>query len=570
MTNNVTLTLDLTAKTGRVTDSTNYAALGLDVSVNQAKALASILFQGEVIVAKTTVGDPLIDLQSGATYFEFDLELDSDGEVANGIYEISDYSVACVLTATDIAGDQTFYFAGEGDLSTSFTEGDTITVPSGVNAGTFTVIEAANFSGILIVTVEEDTTAQTGISLACAVVFAGTLANTTFTYSGCTQIAAAASLVADCEYGDNGTFSVSNTTDITTQTITSLTATINYPSWTEEAPIVVTSLPYVNNRLATGTYSVTLSEVISQTQSDGLILSYTAVFTGEFKVSCAGSLCGMLPCIENLRAAHAEQLRLNKISPYQVYVDNLLMYLTQADGYKACGNYDDYRTALANAQAQIDASGCDCSCCDDDTLQWVYNTSSAAQTAIELLQAQVEALENPTVYSKVLFDSVFPLSDDQALLPNNPTFYRPFTDISEITIAKEYLAPSDNGYPKNYVEIEIHSYVEDNSFAPQVVNTATLENVIEDVIVSGSDATSRIKIRLYTYENGTSGITQISQIEGFTIDNAVSSNIDNDNYFQKSGTDLWDTTADLVLDFTPKEPENCSYTYFKITAVALP
>lgn len=393
MDSTVTLTLNLTTKKGIVTDSTDYAALGIDVSALTAKALATIKFQGEIIYNQSTVSDPLIDLGAGDTTFEFNLELDSNGEVAYGTYEISGYQVALVDSIYQFfATENNITFDSGNNYSASISEGDTVVVPSGLNAGTFTFTGAtAYLSNFLLAVLEEPVVNEGDEGINGTVYLNPTLENTIYVYGGCTQVEAAVSLISDCDYGDFGTWTVANETDITTQTLVSLNCTINYPSWTGEAAIVETSLPYVNNRLATGTYSVTLTEVIRQTESDGLILQYTASVTEEFVVTCAGTLCGMAPCIENLREAHANELSNNRISKYQIYVDNVNLYYLQAVSYKSCSDNDAYQEALANIQATLSASGTDCSACQEENeFRWVANTSDSTITAIEELEAALQ------------------------------------------------------------------------------------------------------------------------------------------------------------------------------------
>jgi hypothetical protein len=76
MISTTTLTIDVTNQVGRVTDTTDYAAIGVNVAFYVAKGLGSIYFQGNLVDSKMTIGDPLIDLAIGDTFFDFPLELD--------------------------------------------------------------------------------------------------------------------------------------------------------------------------------------------------------------------------------------------------------------------------------------------------------------------------------------------------------------------------------------------------------------------------------------------------------------------------------------------------------------
>ena len=63
----ITLTNNVTTKTGRVTDSTDYNDYGIDVSIFPIVGLGVIKYNGEIIVSKLDVSDPLIDLGAGDT-----------------------------------------------------------------------------------------------------------------------------------------------------------------------------------------------------------------------------------------------------------------------------------------------------------------------------------------------------------------------------------------------------------------------------------------------------------------------------------------------------------------------
>lgn len=396
MISTTTLTIDVTNKKGRVTDTTDYASLGISTSFFGLKGLGVIYFQGQQIVSKLTIGDPLIDLASGDTYFEFDLELDVNGEIANGVYKV-DYSLYIDTTVSGVnygAGvtlPNTFDPGASFQWLANFLEpGNTVTLYTPTMGGgnqDVTVLTAVYVDPNMTITTNETITQVWDF-------FSITLTNlqssTLYTYSGCVQSPAKVNFTYDCEYGTNGTFAVSNATDLTGQNLLSLNATINYPAWTSTTPtfnsqIVTTSLPYSNNVLATGTFGVTLSEVIQKIQNDGLIITYTASVTEEFNVSCIGSLCNLIPCIESLRNAHAIELQRNRISKYQVFVDNVLLYYTESQNYRNCGEMDKYRATLALLEAQLDASGCECGCCDPDTYMWVNN--SATSTIDSLINA---------------------------------------------------------------------------------------------------------------------------------------------------------------------------------------
>ena len=380
MQSTLSLTLDITQKKGFFTDTTDYSAISVDVNALGATGSVAIYFQGDLI------GSPLtIDLAGGDTTTSlFDLELDLNGNVANGSYSAV-YTVDFAFSnTTALAAPNQIVLASIGANYQGFTVGANIEVSVDLPGGAL-ITGASNISGNLYVTIDQSVSATLGSLRAINVsqVFSGF----SWVYSGCTQTTAGVEFTYDCEFGNSGSWAVSNTTVLAAnEFIASQACTINYPSWTNVDPIfnpqvVTTSLPYPTTLseetpLATGTYSVLLSQQIQQNQASGLIITYSNSITREFTVTCAGTLCGLVPCIENLRAAHATELIRNRISKYQVFVDNVLLYYTEAMNYRACGELDSYKSTIALLQAQLDASGCDCACCDNETYYWVSNNSA--------------------------------------------------------------------------------------------------------------------------------------------------------------------------------------------------
>ena len=401
MISTTTLTIDVTNNTGRVTDTTDYAALGISVASYVAKGLGSIYFQGNLVESKMTIGDPLIDLAVGDTFFDFPLELDLNGNVANGVYRV-EYSLSLDTTAFNFAVVSTTLpstFEIDGATFAWFVDfleaGNQIILYNPVpvlteqfvNVSTVQLIDPGLPTASVVITVTQVISNPAWPFFSIEITNLQTV--TSYTYSGCTQAGADVNFVYDCEVGDSGSWSVSNATILASnETIDSLNCTVSYPSWTALTPtfnpqVVLTSLPYpsapgTETPLATGTYTISLSEQIRQIQTDGLIITYTATIIREVAVSCAGTLCGLIPCIENLRAAHQAELLRNRISKYQVFVDNVLMYYIEALNYRACGELDKYRAAIACIQAQLDSSGCECACCDDETYYFVSNNSGVS------------------------------------------------------------------------------------------------------------------------------------------------------------------------------------------------
>jgi hypothetical protein len=400
MISTISLTLNLDTKIGRVTDTTDYSGLIASLGLYQAKGLGTISFQGNIIESKTTVGDPLIDLALGDTFFEFPLELDVNGEVANGIYEV-DYSLrlsnlALTPPIASVNLPSEIEVVMPEILSNFLQVGNTINLAK-VGGDQDVTIASINYvdpteSFITFNEVIDDPTYTLWYFDLINLQVQGV-----YTYSGCVRAEGKTSFSYDCDVAPNGTFGVSNATVLSAgQVVSSLNANISYPSWTASQvgfnpQISNVPLPYTNNVLATGTYTVVMNQIINQVQNDGLIIAYSANATNEFNVSCVGSLCGLNSCIDSLRVAHAAELQRNRISKYQVFVDNVLMYYAEAQTYRACGDADAYRTALANIQSQLDASGCDCGCCDDDVFTFVsVNSSATIESLIQAIQYRLK------------------------------------------------------------------------------------------------------------------------------------------------------------------------------------
>lgn len=403
MTSNVTVTTNLTTKKGRVTDTTDYAALGVDPTTFSLRSFAVILFQGEILFSKVTFSDPLINFGDGDTFFEFDLELDGNGDVANGVYEVNNYQV-CASAAGLSTFDSTtsiITLNGVGDLAAVINENDILSVLTGVNTGEKILESAESVSGVFIATSKTALTTAGSTVIQYRVLY-NSFADHAYTYSGCTQLQAGAVLTYDCEYGDFGTWAVSNTTPITDQTLVSLDATITWPPLTGLDPIVVTELPYSNNTLARGTYSITLSEVIQQTQADGLIIEYTATFADEFPpVVCVtkATICGLMNCFNHLLQAHLGAIASAKTSPYQASYDAAVGELNKYYVYKSCSETAKANLALAELQVILDSTGCDCGCgggggsSDPSGSIWVVNTATTVITAAQVTYSRPDNID---------------------------------------------------------------------------------------------------------------------------------------------------------------------------------
>lgn len=392
----LSLRIDLETKKGYLKDSTNYNSIGLNPNTFKLKGWGTISFNGNIVAGgNSSYNNPLMNIENAITEYEFDLELDVNGEVATGIYSVDYYTgsqrtIGTSSTSTDI-------FVSYGTFNASaWTNPENIFINISGVGGSATIF----YGNVTSVTDEDgsDISFQGTVSgqqlisnNRIATLYFRTL-GVSFPYTGCNKITQNIGFVYDCDTDPTGSWGVYNNTFAPAGvTLGQSTGTINWPSWTGEPTITVASLPYSNNALATGTYGGTINFSVSQILQDSplLYVQYNTSENYEWKVTCAGSLCEMNACIESLRAAHETELLRNKVSKYQPYIDNVAIYLHEAYNYKSCAQFDKYRETLAKVKATLDASGCDCGCCDDNEYKWVA-ASPATSTFLDNIMSEIQ------------------------------------------------------------------------------------------------------------------------------------------------------------------------------------
>jgi hypothetical protein len=223
MISTTTLTIDTVSKKGRVTDTTDYASIGVLLNLYSVKGLGVIYFQGQQIFSRTLTSDPLIDLATGATFREFDLELDVNGEIAHGVYQV-DYSLridtvnAGFTYDIDFQSVQTF-LTDESTLNAEFMvdflqEGNELTVfTPGAGIQDVTVASAVMVtppSDVLITVNEVMTEPYTKFRFDIT----NLQSSNSYTYTGCPKAEGKINFSYDCDVAPNGTFGVSNATVI--------------------------------------------------------------------------------------------------------------------------------------------------------------------------------------------------------------------------------------------------------------------------------------------------------------------------------------------------------------------
>lgn len=391
----VHLEFDITNTRYRLVNTTNFlTTYGLNVATYGMKITGTLMFNNAIYEQHLTAIDPFINLQAGDNVSAWnDLPLDENGEVVNGTWT-GTFNVRAVGTGLSI-----FSFALTGSIMTTiqdelasfFIAGNTFTVSGGANSGVKTISTATDVGANLQIVTVEALVNQGPVGDTWAFDLINPSGTLTHAYTGCTEVAATATMTSDCDSGDNGTLTYEDTTPYAAaeQTLVSRSAVITPPAYAVAAGIAAvttTESSYTFTQLATLTWELTLTNVLSYTQDDGLVVSYTASLTKEYKVTCAGTLCGLNPCIETLSQAHDAELLANTVSKYQRFVDKIALLYIEALNYKQCLEYDNYRAKIAEIEEVLEESQCECTCCDDEVARLIYNTSSDSQTAIEQIQ----------------------------------------------------------------------------------------------------------------------------------------------------------------------------------------
>ena len=400
MESTIRIEINKTTKKFRLVDITNYDLQGVALTTLSAKGLGTLRFAGNIVAQKLTIVDPLVNLSTGATASAwFDCVLDSDGAIAYGIYSIDDYSVRTAIsnvTCGSVIADSEGlggFVLDDINLTNVLAAGDSITISNSLSANngvkTITSVGLSTIDSILFVsqTVNAETpVASSKVSFDITKVTGAASG----TYAGCEEITLSVSFNADCERGLNGSIVVLDTTSYGDQEVTSKELTLMYPSWTDTANVTSTDGAITLSAIATGTYTITSETTLSLTNGD-LVITYVATLSDEYRVSCSGSLCGLLPCIQNLLQVHGAAVK-NGFSPYQYFVDSILLNYVQAIEYKKCGEFDKYQERVDAIESLLDASGCECSCCDNDALYWVINIDPEENNILVELQEEVAAI----------------------------------------------------------------------------------------------------------------------------------------------------------------------------------
>ena len=383
ITSNVHLEFETQNLRYRLVVTTDYLTeYGLDVTDASlgARLLGTIYFNpgtgAAVNQQHITAGDPLINLTTGVASAWYALPVDSNGEVVNGVWtgNVSLRIANTNLQFTSITLPDEIETDGNDWLDNFLIEGNTIT------------LEAGTPQDVVVASAEPATVSSNVLIITSTVIASAThdgigfdisnpSGNFSHTYQGCQLLDGSAEFSYNCTSGQYGSWLVTNSTAITTETLVSLSGKIFWPSLTERDPIDITALPYSSQQLALGSYSINFTQVISETQDDGLVLTYSTTYIKQFDpVVCAANLCGLMGCYGDLLAAYA----LDK-NTYGPFVTLATGYITEYNEYLKCANNDAAAAALILLQGVITNSGCECNCCNETSGSiWVNNAPTVS------------------------------------------------------------------------------------------------------------------------------------------------------------------------------------------------
>ncbi len=470
LTPNVYLDFDIENKRARVIDNTNYADNDIVLASQNAKGLGVVTGPtGVAIISANTVGNPLVNLAVSTNGQYFNLPLDANGEVLNGTYAFT-YAVRYAGTGSidTITAPSTaqLEFANAGAV---LQDGDPIVFTGNANVnnnGTFTIATATYNLGLDTTTITVDQTTLVNASPATGSfsydVTRSGFATGTYTWNGCIKVTPAVTVTYNCESTQFGQIIFSDSSSLNGQELVSRSLTGFYPNALNPAPptesVTTSTTSLTFNELAVGTWSHNLTLVMTYTQPDGLVVNYTVVDTGETKVTCVGTLCGLTPCIESIKDKYAAAFNTGKASGLEPIILMILQLYALAKEYRTCGEYDKYASTVAQLEQVLDKSGhCECGCCDEskDVPYWVDNSNFDAQTIID------ELVENVTILQGEVANQVTSLFNGQNFYGSAtgyPNATLTLASLGSIEIPASYLDfPIANGYGNKTVEINIEA-----------------------------------------------------------------------------------------------------------------
>lgn len=460
------MTIDLVNKRVKLTDNTDYAALGL--TVNTVAVFGSITGPVGTVVNRDYQSVPLINIFAGQNESEwFDLPVNTNtGEVLLGNYtaSIAVYSGGRFLNpaGSQAVGSQINII---GDLTTDASVGTKIGLylPTG-SAGVYTIATLTTTGASSSFTFEEPFIYNgpvggyvfgTGIELQTELSVTNCLEQSNFV------------MQADVQYNcDQQKFESSDVSNYQGVTLDTRVHRIQYPRYangTEVAADVVntnvlTNKTLVLNNLWTGNYTVSITSTGQITVNSGFILLFGGQVVVEKNVICQSNVIKALSCISQILKAYQKLCAVGSTNQYQcdltvINTSYLLMKLAQQKGDSVEAN-KHAQTIIAIANNY----GCNCSNMDGSMGPVQIVAGNAVDTSFnqfvsplqepgDIFYASNAALNDRLPVGEI--GQVLTVGDDQLPQWQNPVqdgnvldvFYGPFI-VSPLGYAMEYSFPA--------------------------------------------------------------------------------------------------------------------------------
>ena len=405
---NVVTSFNIDTKTVTVTDNTTYSAQGVNPSVVSIKGLLTITGpSGSAFVSVLNLASPATNISTGVDVAgPYNLPVAS-GDILNGSYSVSYrpqyYYTQAEIDISSVGNTVTLPGVNIADL---FNAGDVffISLSGAGNNGNKTVVSAINSGANTVITISTALVTESGVA---TFTYSGNdQVDLDYTYAGCELPIPAVSAVYDCQSSQFGSITFEDNTDYLDFTVSSHSLSAYYPNGLNPAPSEnpQTTALYILTltELATGTWTKNITTTLTKTQDDDLELAVSINASSQFSVTCVGTLCSLVDCVQALYTKHMDALSCGSTSPYQRYVDGIALLYPLAKEAQACGNQAEYESYYNQMVELLSASGteCDCNCCGNTSNpQWVDNASQTGTSAFEDLYnsylellAQVEAI----------------------------------------------------------------------------------------------------------------------------------------------------------------------------------
>lgn len=544
----ITTTFDYDTGKVSITDNADYTTLNVDTTAIKGLGILTDPLSSTVFTRLTTAV-PLINLGAGATESsDFNLPLNSDDAIVNGTYTMI-YTVNAPynyvgIHIEEVLGSPDNAIIIIGDFS-YLAVGDSVTISGSTlsNNQTLTISAIVVVPGSLT-SVEDDvyTITLTGgvlvdeVSTALRLAFnvTRTYSKTyTYAYSGCDQLTPDIAITSDCESGQYGTITLTDSTTLDGQTIVSRVLQLYRPSGLPDHPSGVTpSDPIVStssatssittSKLATGTWTGKLVATYSITGDDGLVTTYSTTYptnSVQSTVTCSTGMCDLDSCISNFWTDYSACGSPTDAQKNQA--TKLGFLLGAYANAKSCSDSDNMATYKAGI---VDVLDSDCGCAESaDLPAWVDNLGEIInECCVELIYSTGGRINTPAG----------------------------FAAIGEITIPHRWF---DAVGPM--VQIELYAFGTDAANTINILDANTGTTIYQWEIGTNYGKLTLWLNQLAGVTNRTANIMVLQPTAGMTV-------------YASSTASVWDLDDDLVLTIQPSNTSQVVYNQLIITGLS--